>query len=114
MRPVLAALVMLMPKVKPVWLIATPTQPNPAMGRRSLGVSLVPGSRSRSRHNISSPPTVKRIATSRSGGMNSAAYLVAAKFKPQKTAARIREISVSNAALSFSPLTAPASLPSPR
>ena len=78
-----------------------------------MGVSLLPGSRSRSRHNIRSPPTVKRIATSRSGGMNSAAYLVAAKFKPQKTAARIREISVRIAALSFcSPLTSAASLPS--
>jgi hypothetical protein len=40
-------------------------------------------------------------ATMTSGGMDSAAYLVAAKFSPQKTAARINEISVSAAALSL-------------
>jgi hypothetical protein len=38
-------------------------------------------------------------ATITSGGMDSAAYLVAAKFSPQKTAAKINEISVNTAAL---------------
>jgi hypothetical protein len=38
-------------------------------------------------------------ATITSGGMDSAAYLVAAKFSPQKTAAKINEISVTTAAL---------------
>ena len=37
-------------------------------------------------------------ATITSGGMDSAAYLVAAKFNPQKTAAKIQEISVNSAA----------------
>ena len=37
-------------------------------------------------------------ATITSGGMDSAAYLVAAKFSPQKTAAKINEISVNTAA----------------
>ena len=37
-------------------------------------------------------------ATITSGGMDSAAYLVAAKFSPQKTAAQINEISVNTAA----------------
>jgi hypothetical protein len=38
-------------------------------------------------------------ATITSGGMDSAEYLVAAKFSPQKTAAKINEISVKTAAL---------------
>jgi hypothetical protein len=38
-------------------------------------------------------------ATITSGGMDSAAYLVAAKFSPQKTAAKINEISVNTAVL---------------
>ena len=37
-------------------------------------------------------------ATITKGGMESAAYLVAAKFSPQKTAAKINEISVNTAA----------------
>ncbi len=78
MRPVFAALVMLTPKVKAVWPIATPRQPNAAIGRRSFGVSLPPGSKMRNRHNIRRPLTVKRIPTIRSGGTNPAAYLVAA------------------------------------
>ncbi len=95
MRPVLAALVVLTPKVKAVWEMATPRQPNPAIGRRSFASSLLAGSRIRSTPNIRRPPTVKRMATSSSGGMDWAAYLVAAKFRPQETAARTSGTSVS-------------------
>jgi hypothetical protein len=40
MRPVLAALVRLTPKVNPVWAVATPKQPRAAMGIRSFRLSL--------------------------------------------------------------------------
>ena len=49
-------------------------------------------------------------ATITSGGMDSAAYLVAAKFSPQKTAAKINEISVNTAALLLASVI-PRSLP---
>jgi hypothetical protein len=78
MRPVLAALVMLTPKVKAVWPIATPRHPRPATRRRSFGLSLSAGSRMRRRQIIKIPPVVKRKATMSRGGMNSAAYFVAA------------------------------------
>src|SRR3712207_1266393 len=109
MRPVLAAVVMLTPKVNAVWLTATPRQPKTAIRRRSLGVGLPPGSRMRSRHSIRRPPAVKRMPTIKSGGTNSAAYLVAAKLSPKKTAARISEISVISAALLLLSVMAPKS-----
>jgi hypothetical protein len=77
-RPVLAALVRLTPKVKAVWPIATPRHPSPATGRRSFGASLLAGSRICKSPSIKNPPTVKRIPTISRGGMNSAAYFVAA------------------------------------
>jgi hypothetical protein len=49
-------------------------------------------------------------ATITSGGIDSAAYLVAAKFSPQKTAAKINEISVTTAALLLASVM-PGSLP---
>ncbi len=103
MRPALAALVRLRPKVKPAWAPARPKQPRSAMGRRFLRFSRLPGSGSlRTRR---SPPAVKRSATIGSGGRKSAAYLVAAKLPPQKRAASISETSVSAACLliPFSP-----------
>ena len=52
-------------------------------------------------------------ATITSGGMDSAAYLVAAKFSPQNTAAKIKETSVSTTALDLSLVTAPDSTAQP-
>jgi hypothetical protein len=77
-RPVLAAVVMLTPKVKAVWPIATPRHPKPTIGRKSFGTSLPLGSRMRKTQSIRRPPTVKRMATIKRGGTNSAANLVAA------------------------------------
>jgi hypothetical protein len=72
-------------------------------------VGLPPGSRMRSRHSIRRPPAVKRMPTIKSGGTNPAAYLVAAKLSPKKTAARISEISVISAALLLLSVMAPKS-----
>ncbi len=80
--PVLAALVRLTPKVKAVWAAPTPKHPTPSEAERH----------------------------DQELGKNPAAYFVAAKFSPQKTAARIKETSVSTAVLSFIPLTAPDSI----
>src|SRR5215216_2519744 len=104
-RPVLAALVRLMPKVKAVWAAPMPKQPRPIMGRRSLRRSLLSGLRVRSTRRSKSPPPINRNATIKSWGRKSAAYFVAAKFMPQKRAAKIRATSVSTAALPFSSLT---------
>ncbi len=112
-KPVLAALVKLRPKVKPLWVMTTPRHPRAAIGNRSSRRSLLRGPRTRMTPYISIPPMQNRKATSSSGGMDRAANLVAAKFSPQKTAARIREISVSNTALSLVPATAPDSTPGP-
>src|SRR5215212_7325246 len=105
-KPVLAALVVLRPKVNPVWAVPTPRHPKAAMGKRSLPPSLLSGSRSRRTPYMSRPPAQKRNATSRSGGMERAANLVAAKLVPQKMAASITENSVSIAALSLGSVTA--------
>src|ERR671916_2907790 len=104
-RPVLAALVRLMPNVKAVWAAPMPKQPRPTMGRRSLRRSLLSGSRVRSTRRSKRPPPINRNATIKSWGRKSAAYFVAAKFMPQKKAAKIRATSVSAAALPFSSLT---------
>jgi hypothetical protein len=53
------------------------------------------------------PPTENRSATSIIGGMASAAYFVAAKLSPQKTAAKTSATSVATAPRSLDPLTVP-------
>ena len=78
MRPVLAAVVMLTPKVKDVWATTTPKQPNPAIRSRSLRPGLLAGSRIRRMAYIKRPPTTNLSATIESGGMERAANLVAA------------------------------------
>jgi hypothetical protein len=100
-RPVLPALERLTPNVKPVWAVATPQQPSAAMGSMSPLRSLLLGSRSCRTNSSNRPPTVNRRATSNIGEIVAVAYLVAAKFRPQKVAARTSETSVANAALSF-------------
>ncbi len=100
MRPVLAALERLTPKVKPVWAVATPKQPRAAIEGRSFRASLLFGSSSRRTRKSKRPPTVNRSATSIRGERAVAAYLVTAKFSSQKVAARTSETSVATAALS--------------
>jgi len=77
-RPVLAAVVRLIPNVKAVWPTATPRQPNPAIGSKSLHRSLLSGSRIRSTPYMRRPPTTNRKATMVSAGREMAANLVAA------------------------------------
>ncbi len=93
--------------MKPVWAVATPKQPSAAIGRRSPLASLLFGSRTRKTPYMSAPPTENRSATSIIGGMASAAYFVAAKLSPQKTAAKTSATSVATAPRSPGPLTEP-------
>src|SRR5215210_2284914 len=109
-KPVLAALVRLTPKVNPLWAIATPKHPRAAMRIRSFRPGLLSGSSRRRIRRSRSPPPVNLNATITSCGTDSAAYLVAAKFSPQKTAAKINEISVNTAALLLASVM-PRSLP---
>jgi hypothetical protein len=79
------------------------------MGRRSRRPSLLAGSKARRIRKSRSPPPANLRAMNTSGGITSTAYLVAAKFSPQKTAARISETSATTVVLFLLPAIAPES-----